>query len=64
MNIIDLSIADLKASYDFTVLYLDEIKKQRNKVQLDKSDLPVIKQTKALKKKLYIELVKRINNLK
>lgn len=64
MNITHLSITDLKASYDFALLYLKEIQEEAIKVDTKVEQLPLFKETNELKEKLYTQLLNRVRDLK
>jgi len=64
MKINEMSIADLKASYDFTVLHFKKIKDEAGKVGSVSKELPLHKEMKTLKNKLYSELVTRVRAIK
>jgi hypothetical protein len=63
MNINDLSISDLKASYDFVLLYLKEMEDEADRIELKIETLPTYNESKELENKLYTVLLNRVKGL-
>lgn len=64
MNIKELSLADLKASLDFTKLFLKEMKEKAKDENIKISEIGAYKETIELEEKLYSELLNRVRFLK
>lgn len=63
MKINDLSISDLKASYDFVLLYLKEMEDEADRIELKIETLPTYNESKELESKLYTILLNRLKEL-
>lgn len=59
MNINDLSIADLKAAYDFVLLDIDELEQKANSENISFERIPAYKEVKVVENKLWTELLNR-----
>lgn len=60
-SINNLSIADLKAAYDFTVIDLEELKESAGKIRL--AEIPCYSEILETKEKLFNELLNRTRSL-
>lgn len=63
MKINDLSISDLKASYDFVLVHLNELQTESIKVGIEKEKIPAFNEAKVLENKLYTELLNKVLSL-
>jgi len=64
MNINGLSIADLKASFDFINIHIAELKKKAAKGKQKLEEITSYKEAKKIEHELYDELLNRILLLK
>ena len=64
MKINELSISDLKASLDFTKLFIKEMKKKAKKENIRVEEIGAYSETIELEDKLYNELMNKVRFLK
>ena len=64
MEIKDLTIADLKASYDFILNDLKELENKAEEKNISAEQIPAYKEVKEIENKLYHELLNRTRMLK
>lgn len=64
ITIKELSIADLKASLDFTKLFLKHMKKKAKQEKIKISEIGAYQETIELEDKLYTELLNKVRFLK
>jgi len=64
MNINGLSIADLKASFDFINIHIEELKKKATKEKQELVEIIAYKEAKKIEHELYNELLNKILLLK
>jgi hypothetical protein len=64
MKIRELSIADLKAAYDFTKEFIEEMKQKAADKKVKTEDIPAYRENVRLENDLYNELLNRLDDLK
>jgi hypothetical protein len=64
MEIEKLTIADLKASYDFVIIDLKELESKAEEENISAEQIPAYKEVKEVENKLYHELLNRTRKLK
>jgi hypothetical protein len=63
MKIKDLSISDLKASYDFVLLDLTELEQSAKEKGVSISEIPAYSEVKKMENDLFAELLNRTRTL-
>lgn len=64
MKIKELSIAELKAAYDFILIDLADLKKGAEKSKANVEEIPAYNEVKEMESIIYHELLNRTRNLK
>lgn len=64
MNINDLSIVELKATWDFVLYDINELEKEAKKQNISPNKIPAYQEVKEIENKLYHELLNITRKLK